>query len=102
MEDVNVKLAEEEGSEVDSECESEGGLYLEGIDKGPEMEGLTDAWGTPQSEQTLCAVGLNPGGLRKLHTSHSQDPDRSSPGGGVGLVLEVDAMELDATGTCNG
>ncbi len=95
-------MAEDEGREVDSEWGSGGGLCLAGIDSGPEMEGLTDAWGTPQSVHTLAAVGLNPGGLRKLHTSHSHDPDTSGSAGDMGLTLEVETSGLETGGMGNG
>lgn len=57
-------MADEDGRDVDSGCDEVGSLEFGRMDSGPEIEGLTDAWGTPQRPQTLEAEGLNPGGLR--------------------------------------
>ena len=57
-------MADEDRRDVDSGCDEVGSLEFGRMDSGPEIEGLTDAWGTPQRPQTLEAEGLNPGGLR--------------------------------------
>ena len=62
------RLSDEDGSEVESECEAKGTRFC-GMSMGAFMEDL----GTPHSAQTMDADDVRPMGLRLLQTSHSQN-----------------------------